>query len=65
MDINLKTLADTGIILYAHMSASVFMALYLLQGFLKFQFSCGMQNMLFSELKHSINTGYEMHITAR
>lgn len=60
----MRTLAENGIILYAHASANIYMSLYLQQGFLKFQFSCGIQTMLFSELKYSINTGFLMDITA-
>ncbi|KAF6214242.1 hypothetical protein GE061_008982 [Apolygus lucorum] len=65
VELKMRTLAESGIILYAHVSASVYIALYLQQGFLKFQFSCGVQSMLFSELKYSINTGFEMHISAK
>uniref|UniRef100_T1HCE3 Uncharacterized protein n=1 Tax=Rhodnius prolixus TaxID=13249 RepID=T1HCE3_RHOPR len=64
VSLKMRTLAENGIILYAHASANIYMSLYLQQGFLKFQFSCGIQTMLFSELKYSINTGFLMDITA-
>ncbi|XP_024082772.1 protein eyes shut isoform X2 [Cimex lectularius] len=58
----IRTLANDGIIMYAHMSSSVYMTLYLQGGYLRFQFSCGIQTMLFSELKYSINTGFEIEL---
>lgn len=41
-----------------------YIALFLQRGLLQFQFSCGLQTMLLSELEAPINTGHEMVIHA-
>lgn len=41
------------------------MILFVQNGQLKFQFSCGFQTMLLSELEVPVNTGYEISIKAR
>lgn len=41
------------------------MTLYILDGLLKFQFSCGIQTMVLSELRIMVNNGYEMKILAQ
>lgn len=41
-----------------------YMALFLRDGLLQFQFSCGIQTMLLSEIETRINTGQEIEISA-
>jgi len=55
-------MAATGILLYAHLSPDMYMYLYLEDGILKFQFSCGIQTMLFSEVKFHVNNGFNIAI---
>lgn len=43
-------------------SSHHYLALFSQRGFLQFQFSCGVQTMLLSELETQINTGNEMAI---
>uniref|UniRef100_A0A8D8ZB33 Protein eyes shut n=1 Tax=Cacopsylla melanoneura TaxID=428564 RepID=A0A8D8ZB33_9HEMI len=40
------------------------MSLYLEDGLLKFQFSCGVQTMLFSEVQIRVNNGFDINILA-
>ncbi|CAH1391625.1 unnamed protein product [Nezara viridula] len=60
----LRTLSSTGLLIFAHVTSNLYMSLFIQNGLLKFQFSCGVQTMLFSELKYPINTGFEMDISA-
>lgn len=62
--IKVRTLAPTGLLMYAHTVPHIFMAVYVQNGLLKFLFSCGIQTMLFSELHERINTGFHHHIVA-
>lgn len=41
-----------------------YMSLFLHRGLLQFQFSCGLQTMLLSELETPVNTGNEILIQA-
>ncbi|XP_065093274.1 protein eyes shut [Ochlerotatus camptorhynchus] len=41
---------------------SHYVALFLHKGLLQFQFSCGLQTMLLSEIEGPVNNGYELHI---
>ncbi|XP_055637815.1 protein eyes shut [Toxorhynchites rutilus septentrionalis] len=41
---------------------SHYVALFLHKGLLQFQFSCGLQTMLLSEIEGPVNNGYEMNI---
>lgn len=67
MKISLKarTRANDGLILLATAQGSKgghYTALFLHNGLLQFQFSCGLQTMLLSELEAPINTGHEFSI---
>ncbi|GAB0086236.1 Protein eyes shut [Sergentomyia squamirostris] len=69
MQIELKgrTRANDGLILLATVQGfrgSHYVALFLHNGLLQFQFSCGLQTMLLSELEAPVNTGHEMIIQA-
>lgn len=60
-----RTRATDGLILLAIAQGSKgghYTALFLHKGLLQFQFSCGLQTMLLSELEAPINTGHELHI---
>lgn len=62
-----RTRANEGLIMLAigqGTHGSHYMALFLQRGLLQFQFSCGLQTMLLSELEAPINTGHEMIIHA-
>ncbi|KAF5275697.1 hypothetical protein FQA39_LY06809 [Lamprigera yunnana] len=59
-----KTLSLNGLVFYSNMD-STYMTLFLERGHLKFIFSCGYQTMLLSELGHTVNDGYDMHLKAR
>lgn len=62
-----RTRATEGLIMLAvgqGTHGSHYMALFLQRGLLQFQFSCGLQTMLLSELEAPINTGHEMIIHA-
>ncbi|XP_053675860.1 protein eyes shut [Anopheles nili] len=41
---------------------SHYVALFLHKGLLQFQFSCGLQTMLLSEIEGTVNNGFELHI---
>ena len=41
---------------------SHYVALFLHKGLLQFQFSCGLQTMLLSEIEGPVNNGYELQI---
>ncbi|KAJ9586493.1 hypothetical protein L9F63_019851, partial [Diploptera punctata] len=57
-----RTMAPTGILLYAHLTPDMYMYLYLEDGLLKFQFSCGIQTMLFSEVQLRVNNGFDLTV---
>lgn len=62
-----RTRAMDGLILLAAAQGtkgSHYMALFLHKGLLQFQFSCGLQTMLLSELETPVNTGNEISIQA-
>ncbi|KAJ1524333.1 hypothetical protein ONE63_010839 [Megalurothrips usitatus] len=59
-----RTLAPSGLLLHATLAPELYMTLYLEDGLLKFQFSCGVQTMVFSEVQHRVNNGFELHIAA-
>ncbi|XKL61568.1 hypothetical protein PGB90_008625 [Kerria lacca] len=62
--LKLRTLAPNGLLFYAQITTNMYMHMYVQDGYLKFQFSCGIQMMLFSETKYRINTGYETSVLA-
>lgn len=67
IELKARTRAMDGLILLAAAQAtkgSHYMALFLHKGLLQFQFSCGLQTMLLSELETPVNTGYEILIQA-
>nr|CAD7259717.1 unnamed protein product [Timema shepardi] len=57
-----RTLAPTGLILYASLPGEKYLCLFLQEGLLQFQFSCGLQTMLFSEVQMNVNNGYHMSV---
>lgn len=61
----IRTLAPTGLLIYAKTTPYIYMAVYLHDGLLKFVFTCGIQTMLFSELHERVNTGFRLSITAK
>ncbi|XP_066258765.1 protein eyes shut [Euwallacea similis] len=63
LEFEAKTLSNQGLLFYTH-SSSTYMALYVMDGFLMFKFSCGYQTMLLSELKVPVNNGYSMNVKA-
>lgn len=67
IELKARTRAMDGLILLAAAQAtkgSHYMALFLHKGLLQFQFSCGLQTMLLSELETPVNTGHEILIQA-
>lgn len=67
IELKARTRATDGLILLAAAQGtrgSHYMALFLHKGLLQFQFSCGLQTMLLSELETPVNTGYEILIQA-
>ncbi|PSN38460.1 hypothetical protein C0J52_15614 [Blattella germanica] len=62
IDVVARTMAPTGILLYAHLTPDMYMYLYLEDGLLKFQFSCGIQTMLFSEVQIRVNNGFDLAV---
>lgn len=67
IEIKARTRAMDGIILLAAAQGtkgSHYMALFLHKGLLQFQFSCGLQTMLLSELETPVNSGNEILIQA-
>ena len=67
ISIKARTRAMDGLILLAvaqGTKGSLYMALFLHKGLLQFQFSCGLQTMLLSELETPVNTGNEILIQA-
>uniref|UniRef100_A0A1B0F026 EGF-like domain-containing protein n=1 Tax=Lutzomyia longipalpis TaxID=7200 RepID=A0A1B0F026_LUTLO len=67
IELRARTRATDGLILLAAVQGfrgSHYIALFLHRGLLQFQFSCGLQTMLLSELEAPVNTGHEMVIHA-
>lgn len=67
IELKARTRAIDGLILLAAAQGTKgnhYMALFLHKGLLQFQFSCGLQTMLLSELETPVNTGYEILIQA-
>lgn len=67
VELNARTRASDGLILLATAESgrgNYYMALFLHNGLLQFQFSCGQQTMLLSELEMPVNTGNEIFIQA-
>lgn len=65
IEMKARTRATDGLILLASAQGSKgghYTALFLHKGLLQFQFSCGLQTMLLSELEAPINTGHEFSI---
>lgn len=65
IELKARTRATDGLILLASTESSRgnhYMALFLHRGLLQFQFSCGLQTMLLSELEAPVNTGDELRI---
>lgn len=66
IELKARTRATEGLILLAIAQGSKgghYTALFLHKGLLQFQFSCGLQTMLLSELEAPINTGHEFTVT--
>jgi EYS protein len=63
--VRLKTKAKSGIFIHALFDDERYILLYMETGQLKFQFSCGLQTMLFGELDVPINNGYSVDIEMR
>ncbi|XP_047544611.1 protein eyes shut [Vanessa atalanta] len=59
---NAKTLITDGQIMHVDIVKGSYMKLFMNFGLLKFEFSCGYQTMLLSELKTYVNKGYLMKI---
>ncbi|CAD7079574.1 unnamed protein product [Hermetia illucens] len=67
IQLKVRTRATNGLIMLAAAQGSKgrhYMALFLQKGLLQFQFSCGLQTMLLSELETPVNTGNEIVIRA-
>lgn len=64
IELKLQTLSQNGVVFYAQITSNMYMHLYVQDGFLKFQFSCGVQTMLFSETKYRVNTGFQTSVLA-
>lgn len=67
LKVRARTRATDGLILLASAQGthgSHYMALFLHKGLLQFQFSCGLQTMLLSELETPVNTGHEIWVQA-
>lgn len=67
VEINARTRAFDGLILLATAQSArgnYYMALFLHKGLLQFQFSCGQQTMLLSELEMPVNNGDDIFIQA-
>ncbi|XP_063218539.1 protein eyes shut [Bacillus rossius redtenbacheri] len=57
-----RTLAPSGVILHAQLRDDKYARLYLHAGLLRFQFSCGVQTMLFSEVEVRVNDGFQITV---
>lgn len=64
VELKANTFNSDGIVFFLDMEKS-YMILYVQDGLPKFQFSCGFQTMLLSELEIPVNTGNDMFIKAR
>lgn len=67
IELKARTRATEGLIILAAGTGNRgghYMALFLHRGLLQFQFSCGLQTMLLSELEAPINSGHEFMIHA-
>lgn len=67
VQLKVRTRATNGLIMLAAAQGSRgghYMALFLQKGLLQFQFSCGLQTMLLSELETLVNNGHEIQIRA-
>lgn len=67
IELKARTRATDGLIILAAATGNKgghYMALFLHRGLLQFQFSCGLQTMLLSELEAPINSGNEFTIKA-
>ncbi|XP_055376615.1 protein eyes shut [Condylostylus longicornis] len=67
IQLKVRTRATNGLIMLAAAQGTKgghYMALFLQKGLLQFQFSCGLQTMLLSELETPVNTGHEITIRA-
>ncbi|CAH2104876.1 unnamed protein product [Euphydryas editha] len=62
---NAKTLITDGQLMHVDIVKGAYMKLFMNSGLLKFEFSCGYQTMLLSELKTYVNKGYLMKIETR
>lgn len=65
IEATLRTLAPDGLLFCAHLAPTIYMCLYLEDGYSKFQFSCGHQTMLFSEVELKVNDGFHLSVQAR
>ena len=63
--VRLKTRAKSGILIHALFDDERYVLLYMETGQLKFQFSCGLQTMLFGELDSPVNNGHEVDVEMR
>lgn len=63
--VRLKTRAKSGILIHALFDDERYVLLYMETGQLKFQFSCGLQTMLFGELDSPINNGHNVDVEMR
>ncbi|XP_043476910.1 protein eyes shut isoform X2 [Leptopilina heterotoma] len=63
--LTIRTKAKSGIIIHAFFDDERFILLYVEMGQLKFQFSCGLQTMLFGEIDSPINNGFNVNIEMR
>ncbi|KAL7307700.1 hypothetical protein TKK_0000379 [Trichogramma kaykai] len=60
--IGLRTKAKSGIIVHALFDDERYVLLYIESGQLKFQFSCGLQTMMFGELDAPVNNGHGVDV---
>ena len=63
--VRLRTKAKSGILVHALFDDERYVLLYIEGGQLKFQFSCGLQTMLFGELDSPINNGHDVDVEMR
>lgn len=67
IELKVRTRATNGLIMLAAAQGTKgghYMTLFLQKALLQFQFSCGLQTMLLSELETPVNTGHEINIRA-
>ncbi|XP_051158584.1 protein eyes shut-like [Leptopilina boulardi] len=65
ISLTIRTKAKSGIIIHSYFDDERFILLYVEMGQLKFQFSCGLQTMLFGEIDSPINSGFNVNIEMR